>query len=107
MDDQKDSTRMHDSGIDILSDKLDRITSDLKTKLAADDPQLKAGVRKFVGRCDKLAQTSTARLSSAFHMFGSVSVHTAHDTTTTSQSRCGRQIHIQASTAGRRRMGTS
>ena len=87
--------------------RLDQTMNTLKDKLtASNDPQLMGGVKKFLTRFEKLSEhQSLAKLSSAFHQFGSEMGTTKR--IQGGQIRHGKRIPIQPTSAGRRRTGLS
>ena len=78
----------------------------MKRRLKENDPQLKAGFKKFIKRYNKMTRTkTTALLTSAFHCFVSRSGGFA-TTLCGGRLRRGPRIPIQATAAGRRKTGT-
>ena len=86
--------------------QLEETFQDMKKRLKENDPQLKAGFKKFIKRYNKMTQTkTTALLTSALHCFGSKSGGFA-TTLSGGRLRRGPRIPIQATAAGRRKTGT-
>ena len=86
--------------------QLEGTFQDMKKRLKENDPQLKAGFKKFIKRYNKMTQTkTTALLTSALHCFGSKSGGFA-TTLSGGRLRRGPRIPIQATAAGRRKTGT-
>ena len=55
-----------------MEEQLEETFQDMKRRLKENDPQLKAGFKKFIKCYNKMTRTkTTALLTSAFHCFGS------------------------------------
>ena len=90
-----------------LIKEVDSFASDLKLQIQQKDQQLISGVRKILTRYKGLsAYRSTARLASAFHQFGWVFGGVINRTTLRGSNRHGKRITVQATSAGRRRVGS-
>ena len=82
--------------------KLDKIFQNMKSKLKEKDPQINAGIKRFIDRYNNMK--SNALLASALNQFGSMyaGVATSHYG---GRLRRGPRIPIQATAAGRRKYG--
>ena len=85
-----------------LVGKIDNMAGILKQKLDTNDPQLLAGIEKFLDRFQSLP--SDARLASALHLFGSE--NRRGYSMSSGSRRWGKRIGVQSTASGRRKYGS-